>query len=63
MENAVLRLYLERFKTLNQQELGRLIDNSDEESNYYYKVGFCKGQLDLIKLIEQLLEESEDVKH
>ena len=25
MENAVLRLYLERFKTLNQQELGRLI--------------------------------------
>lgn len=63
MENSLLRLYLERFKTLNQQELGRLIDNSDEENNYYYKVGFCKGQLDLIKLIEQLLEESEDVKH
>lgn len=60
---TMLKMYLERFKTFNQRELGRLIDEREEESNYYYKVGFCKGQLDLIKLIEQLLEESEDVKH
>lgn len=60
---TMLKMYLERFKTFNQRELGRLIDEREEEDNYYYKVGFCKGQLDLIRLLEQALEESEDVKH
>ncbi len=55
--------YLFEFRMVNQQELGYLVDNSDNIDNYYYKVGFCKGQLDLIKLLEQLIKEQEDVKH
>ena len=55
--------YLLEFKMINQQELGYLVDNSKDVDNYYYKVGFCKGQLDLIRLLEQAIKEIEDVKH
>lgn len=55
--------YLFEFRMVNQQELGYLVDNSDNIDNYYYKVGFCKGQLDLIRLLEQLIKEQKDVKH
>lgn len=54
---------LKQMKFINQQELGRLVDDSDNIDNYYFKVGFCKGQLDLIKLLEQVIQEEESVKH
>lgn len=59
-----LKDYIFKFKILNQTELGRLIDNPNKVDDYYYKVGFCRGQLDLIRLIEQIIEEEENnVKH
>ena len=60
MEN--IKLYLTILKSRNERELGRLYEN-DDDCNYYYKVGFCKGQLDMIKLVEQLIEEKEHVEH
>lgn len=51
-----LKQYLMNIKMANTQELKMLVENSKNIDNYHYRVGYCKGELELAKDLLEILE-------
>lgn len=49
-----LKQYLMNIKMANTQELKMLFENSEDIDNY--RIGYCKGELELAKDILEILE-------